>query len=89
MKVNSLDSVVEPSVNEGSEMFLNHAIHPFSQNGILGLKKLMTWVRPLFNCLLDEFLCDDKWVVIWELSRFRPELHLSNRIVDEGQVNSP
>ena len=48
----------------------------------------MTWVTPLFNCLLDEPPSDEKRIIIWQFSRFRPVPHLSDRIVDEGRFNS-
>ena len=88
-KVNPLYSVVETSVNEGSEMVFNHPIHPLNQDRVLRLKKVMTRVSPLFNRLLDEPPGDNKWIIIGEFSRFRPAPHLSGRIVDEDRFNSP
>ena len=87
--VNSLDSVVEATVNEGSEVLFEHSIHVPDENGVLRLKELMSWVRPLFDRLLYELSGDNEWIVVWELSRLGPTLDLSHRAVKWGQFHSP
>jgi len=86
-KVDSLYSVVETSVNKGSEMFFNHTIHLFNQNGILRLEKLVARVSPLFNCLLYKPLSDNEWIIVRKFPSFRPAPHLSDRMVDTGRFN--
>jgi len=86
-KVDSLYSVVETSVNEGSEVILNHAAYPFNQNGVLCRKRLVAWVSPLSNCLLYEPMNNNKRIIVRKFSSFCPAPHLNDRIVDEGRFN--
>ena len=72
------DPVVEASMGEGSEVLLDHVVHPFSENGILRLKELMTWVSPLLNGLLDEGLGYRKRIVVGELSCLGTTIRLSD-----------
>ena len=72
------DPVVEASMGEGSEVLVDHAVHPFNKNGVHRLEELMTWVGPLLDGLLDEGFGDNEWIIVGELSRFGPAIHLSH-----------
>ena len=86
--VNSLDPVIQTAMDERSEVFLDHCVHPVNQNGVLGFKELMTWVGPLFNGLFDEPPGDDKWIVVRELSCLGPTLDLSDRTTGRRRSHS-
>ena len=87
--VNSLDPVVEATVNERSKVLFEHFVHVPNENGVLRLKELVGWVRPLFNRLFDELSGHNEWVIVWKLSRLGPTLELSHRAAKEGRLHSP
>jgi hypothetical protein len=72
------DPMVEASMGEGSEVFLDHVVHPFSENSILRLEELVTWVGPLLDCLLDEGFGYSERIVVGELSCLGPTIRLSD-----------
>ena len=76
-------------MNEGSEVLLDHPVHPFNENGVLCLKELMGWIGPFIDRLSYEFPGDDEWVVIRELSCLGPELDLSGQTANGDQCRSP
>jgi len=86
---NSLDPVVESTMNEGSEVLLDHHIHTFNKNGMLRLEELMGWIGPFINRLSYELSGDDEWIVIGELSCLGPALDLSNQTANGDQFRSP
>ena len=75
----SLDSVVEATMNEGSKVVLNHPVHSFGENGIFFLEKFVARISPLLDRLFNELSCNNEWVVIRELSCLGPVLDLSGR----------
>jgi len=78
-EVNSLDSVVQASVDEGIEPLVQYPVHPFNENGVLCLEEFVTWIGPLLDRLFDEPSGDDEWVVVRELSCLCPALDFSCR----------
>ena len=72
--MNSLDPVIETSMDEGSEVLLDHAVHAFDEDGVFCLEELMTRVRPLLDGLFDELPGDDERIIVRELPRFGPAL---------------
>jgi len=87
--MNSLDPVVEATVDEGSKVLFEHPVHLSDENSVLRLKEVMSWVRPLFDCLFYELPGDNEWIVVREFSRLGPTLDLSRRAAKESQVHSP
>ena len=71
-------------MNEGSEVLLDHAVHPLSENGVLRLEELVAWVSPLLGRLFDEPFRDNKRVIIRKLPCLRPTLHLSHQVTRGG-----
>ena len=76
-------------MDEGSEVLFKHPVHLSDENGVLRLKELMSWVRPLFNRLFYELSGDNEWIVVREFSRLGPTLNLSHRAAKYGQLHSP
>ena len=87
-EVNSLDSVIEASVDEGSELLVQYPVHPFNENGVLCLEELVTWIGPLLDCLFDEPSGDDEWVVVGELSCLCPVVVFSYRTAQGCRFDS-
>ena len=86
---NSLDTVVEATMNKGSEVLLDHPVHTFNENRMFGLKELMSRINPFLRCLSYELSGDDEWIIIGELSCLGPALDLSNQTANGDQFHSP
>ena len=75
-------------MNEVCEMFLDHLVHSFGENGVFGLEQFATRVSPLFDGMFNESFGDDERIIVWEFSGLRPAPRLSDQIFDWGRFDS-
>lgn len=57
-------------------MFLDQAIHPFDENSVFLLKKLVTRVDPLLNRLLYKPSSYDERIIVRKFPCFGPTLNV-------------
>lgn len=68
--------VVEAPMGEGSEVLLNHAVHPLNENSVLRLEEFVARVDPLLDRLFYEPFGHHKRIIIGEFPGFSSTLHM-------------
>ena len=78
--------MIESPVGERSEVVIDHTIYPLSENCILRLKKLVSWISPFLDRLLYESLGNDKRIVVRKLPSLGSTFDISGRAIDERKI---